>query len=390
MLYVTFALILIGIPGLSRGGIVSVLFAALWLLYGVLFKQRVFPAILYLPLAFYFVIVAFGFILYEYPVEPVGKLTTAWIGGITIAAFVANGVSLRFVVSCFFAVIVANLLAYAVGYDGRVLHVLSERDNFYHQHTEIKRFTALAGQSNLLVAFAFTFPFLLFLFKKRFGANILIGCTTLCVVFMFLTASRSTLPFTFLYFIFGCLFFIKTPWFRAFTCAAGVVILSIFAYIILSFSVVDILTNSFISNSEFIIRIVEALNRESGSIETRVGLATGFGRFFVEHPFMGYGPDQFKVVAGNGSYAHNNFGELLINYGLIGSLIYYSMYLLILIRIIEFSRSNFYLIAPLLYLIASEFVFVTHVERPLVLLLCLLLLISNHSKLTSYRYRYRL
>ena len=157
-LYFTFALILIGVPELSKGGIVLVLLSVIWIIYGVTFRDRHFPLILYVPLFFYLIIFSFGFFVYYYPVVAVGKLTTAWLGAITIGVFVANGISLRFVVTCFFLIIVANLLAYSLGYDGRVVHVLAKNEYLYYDpDKKVNRVTALAGQTNLLVGFVFTF-----------------------------------------------------------------------------------------------------------------------------------------------------------------------------------------------------------------------------------------
>ena len=151
---------------------------------------------------------------------------------------------------------------------------------------------------------------------------------------------------------------------------------SLCAYFILNYSVIDILANSSLADTEFVSRIVEALYKESGSIDTRLDLAKDFTPHFLQQPVVGYGPDQFKQVASYGLYAHNNPAELLINYGLVGSICYYSMYLVIFIKIVEHQKHNIYLVAPLIYLIATEFVFVTHVERPLALVLCSMLLTS--------------
>ena len=383
-MYIIFGLVLIGIPGLSRGGIVTALLGFSWALYGVVLKKRTFPLVLCLPVFFYSIIVLSGLLVYKYPVDAVGKLTTAWLGALMIGIFIANGLSLRFVVLSFSLIIVANLAAYAVGYDARVAHVLVQREFDYSIYHKVTRSTGLAGQANLLVAIVYTFPFLLFLFRKSLGVPILASCTILCAVFMFLTASRSTIPFTVLFIVFGCLFFIRRPGAKMISIITGVYICIISSYLLFSYSITQYLSDSKFAKIEFIRRVLEVLNNQSGSVTDRVELASGFTRHFLEHPFLGYGPDQFKIVSGGGSYAHNNPVELLINYGFVGSIAYYSMYYYIAVKIFRYWPYNAFLIAPLLFLIATEFVFVTHLERPFSLLLCLLLLtcgnVGHHVK----------
>lgn len=57
--------------------------------------------------------------------------------------------------------------------------------------------------------------------------------------------------------------------------------------------------------------------------------------WFSEKPYVGYGLDNFKYLLGStyntwagkvGVYAHNNYIELLVNFGLAGTLLYYSLY----------------------------------------------------------------
>lgn len=339
------------------------------------FRHKRFPPILWIPVAFFVMIFASGFLLSYYPVQDVGSLLTAWIGSVAIVTFVANGLSVRYIIVCFAIVIACNLLAYASGYDGRSMR-LAEMDSIL-QYAEIRRITALAGQTNLLVAFVYTFPFSLFLLRRKISYRTLSICLAICTAFMFLTASRSTLPYSFIFLVFACIFYIKSPPLKFFIGLVGTLTILFALYVILTFPISDMLANSPLANIEFFRRILETLDKENGSMDQRIELVTSFVPYFYESPLIGYGPDQFKVEVGNGLYAHNNTVELLINYGLLGTLMYYSMYLVILFNIINAPRLNGMLIAPLVFLIATDFIFITHVERPLVLLLCMLLLICS-------------
>lgn len=56
-----------------------------------------------------------------------------------------------------------------------------------------------------------------------------------------------------------------------------------------------------------------------------IHIERGFN-LFKEKPFVGYGADNYRVASGSGTYSHNNFIEVLVDFGVIGFLIYYSMY----------------------------------------------------------------
>ena len=60
----------------------------------------------------------------------------------------------------------------------------------------------------------------------------------------------------------------------------------------------------------------------------RYALAQDGLRLFYEKPIFGWGGDGFKYFNSiNKTYSHMNFIELLVNYGLIGFLLFYSMYI---------------------------------------------------------------
>ena len=58
---------------------------------------------------------------------------------------------------------------------------------------------------------------------------------------------------------------------------------------------------------------------------------------FQERPVFGYGIDNYQIMNGSVSfeyvYSHNNFIEMLVNLGLIGFVVYYSFYLLLIYKL---------------------------------------------------------
>lgn len=68
------------------------------------------------------------------------------------------------------------------------------------------------------------------------------------------------------------------------------------------------------------------------STSTRLGLIDLGIAWFTENPIWGYGLSGFKVLNNYGYYAHNNFIEMLVDGGIIGFILYYSLYLLVIVE----------------------------------------------------------
>lgn len=78
---------------------------------------------------------------------------------------------------------------------------------------------------------------------------------------------------------------------------------------------------------------------------------------FLHRPFTGYGIASFASVSGAGYYSHNNYIELLTGIGIIGTLLYYSIYLYVILKLFKYKKSkigNFFIVIIIL-LIYLEF-----------------------------------
>lgn len=83
-----------------------------------------------------------------------------------------------------------------------------------------------------------------------------------------------------------------------------------------------------------------------GSTSFRMSLIQWGFNWFTQKPYFGYGADNFRCLVGGmhtwsglgGTYAHNNFIEILVNLGLVGFVLYYSMYVKIIVRFIKSLR----------------------------------------------------
>ncbi|GIQ69768.1 hypothetical protein XYCOK13_25920 [Xylanibacillus composti] len=66
--------------------------------------------------------------------------------------------------------------------------------------------------------------------------------------------------------------------------------------------------------------------------------------FFKERPITGYGTDNFKILFGDAYgryvYSHNNFIEMLVNYGVMGFILYYSFYMFLICKLWLMKNDN--------------------------------------------------
>lgn len=63
-----------------------------------------------------------------------------------------------------------------------------------------------------------------------------------------------------------------------------------------------------------------------GSTQNRLAFIEKGWDLFSENPLYGYGANNYRIVSGAHTYSHNNFIEILVNFGLVGFLLYYAMY----------------------------------------------------------------
>jgi O-antigen ligase len=78
---------------------------------------------------------------------------------------------------------------------------------------------------------------------------------------------------------------------------------------------------------------------------------------FFKKPLFGYGADNFRVIIapilGVSTYSHNNYIELLVNGGIIGFLLFYFSYFVLILEAFSKKLDKFLLIIMILFLIAD-------------------------------------
>lgn len=80
------------------------------------------------------------------------------------------------------------------------------------------------------------------------------------------------------------------------------------------------------------------------SFETRAEMILRGVELFAESPIWGHGNEGFRVLSGFFTYSHNNYIELLVNYGMLGSFLFYIPFILVFtssgIRIMKNDRPH--------------------------------------------------
>jgi O-antigen ligase len=61
---------------------------------------------------------------------------------------------------------------------------------------------------------------------------------------------------------------------------------------------------------------------------------------FGEKPWIGHGQSQYSYISGFQTYSHNNYIEFLVNFGIIGFCLYYSVYVISFYRLIKIAKSH--------------------------------------------------
>jgi hypothetical protein len=105
-----------------------------------------------------------------------------------------------------------------------------------------------------------------------------------------------------------------------------------------------------------------------------------------KNALFGYGASGFGIFSGIGTYSHNNFGEVLCNFGIIGFILYYANFFLPLTMSIRKKDEEMYIIAILVivYLLRSFFG-VTYYAKEAYLVIALLFFLTKDYGLYEFK-----
>jgi O-antigen ligase len=127
-----------------------------------------------------------------------------------------------------------------------------------------------------------------------------------------------------------------------------------------------------------ILAIQRTLDYDDSSFRTRTEMIQQGLQLWKESPLFGNGLDAFSGLSGQGTYAHNNYVELLCDIGLIGTLLFYALYAQVLLRAARAPRLlGIYCGIFVLMLLLADFGYVSYKSKHAVMILMLLTVVPT-------------
>ena len=86
-----------------------------------------------------------------------------------------------------------------------------------------------------------------------------------------------------------------------------------------------------------------------------------------EKPVFGHGIDQYRYSGSYTTYSHNNYTEILANFGVVGIVLFYSIYLVLFVRalfgIAGGSQSSWVIMATIISIVLMDLARVSYSSR---------------------------
>ena len=122
-----------------------------------------------------------------------------------------------------------------------------------------------------------------------------------------------------------------------------------------------------------LLELIKGTREPDASTQIRMLLINRGVDLWKSKPWFGYGIQSFESISGFWTYSHNNYIELLVGIGLVGTAIYYSLYLFLLTKLGKLvfdgiTIANLFFIIVVL-LIISEIGFVSYGDEAFQILL---------------------
>ncbi len=132
--------------------------------------------------------------------------------------------------------------------------------------------------------------------------------------------------------------------------------------------------------------MLDTLHGQSGdqSSEERSYLISAGWDIFANHPFFGYGLNNFRVFFEK--YAHNNYIELLVGVGVIGMVLFYSIYFFIIRNLyhMESSKLKRYFIGMIVVLLIMDMATVTYYNKLILFVLLFIYYLADVNQRRSH------
>ncbi|HLP78571.1 MAG TPA: O-antigen ligase family protein [Candidatus Paceibacterota bacterium] len=248
------------------------------------------------------------------PFDTFVQMTSAFLGGITLALALRAGVKFATIV---YAQLSANLLQIIIVLSGVGPEAPPGEDSF--------RYAGLTGNPNALALQLTLGACLIWLMPRKAGVFPCVFAVASVAFAVAVTGSRKAVLIAFFFLI---LMLIQTVHLaprkrRRLMTALAVTVPCITGMV---------LGPWLYQHGQEIAAVQRVVDYEDSSFQTRADMIQQGLHLWSQAPVFGNGLDAFEGLSGQGTYAHNNYVELLCDLGIVGTVLFYSMYGLVLIR----------------------------------------------------------
>jgi len=253
-----------------------------------------------------------------------------------------------------------------------LMNIFGYSANFYQDH----RFVGLSTNSNLLAIYLLfsIFSSIYFLIKTKYFLIYIYMYLNIAIslyIISFTGSKKGTIFSLLLLFVFFITHFKlnKFIWFKVIKFLIAIyLIFSITNY----FVDIDALIKNINILEHRINNVLDAINGSSTDISTkyRIYYTQRALEIFSKNPLLGIGSDNFKVF--EGEYSHNNYAEILANTGIIGLILFYSMYITMIKKMLSQKSKTFIIYIFILILMVMDLAYVSYYLKITVFFLLLL------------------
>lgn len=297
------------------------------------------------------------------PLDTFAQLASAFFGGIAVAAALKVGVSFRAVV---FAQLASSLVQIVIILGGLGPEPAPGEETF--------RYAGITGNANELALQLGLGACLIWFRPRRAGW---LGCLAAFGFIGFavaVTGSRKALLVALFFLILVAIQSMelvprkRRPFVMAIAIAASCMI-GLFVVPLIIDQAQDLLT------------IQRTVDYNDSSYRTRVDMAQDAIRLWEKTPLFGNGMDAFSGLSREGTYAHNNYVELLCDIGLVGTLLYYALHVQVLICATRLRKSlRLYCWVLILLMLVADMGYVSYKRKQSVMILVMMLAVSTSSR----------
>lgn len=185
---------------------------------------------------------------------------------------------------------------------------------------------------NLVISLLFALKYATYYKKKKYWIPIIIF-----YIFIFMTASKKAIIIS----VFALIFILPMSKKGFIKKIKYLIIMTIMTLVIFSIiTKIPLIFDLAYKRMEGLIALFSGIGTvDSSTIERQYLMNTAFSIFY-KNPIIGVGLDGFRYSNNLGLYAHSNFMEILADCGIIGIVLYYSLHISIIYKVIKSRKIN--------------------------------------------------